>query len=303
MARTRLLKPEFFRSEDIAALSPLARLFFQGLWGIADRDGRLLDRPRRLALEILPYDNVDGEALLSEIARNPGLIVRYVSADGQICIQITNFEKHQKPHFKEPSLGLPAPDAANVGQNPDKPGLVAENPGGTVNVLPLPVSLPDPFSGSGNRSGESSPTGSGVPETPEAVFELLRSGGGKLTGRKLALLFAQVRVAEVPNSLPWSVPRNASDRDTQAAELEADPKALAEIVPTMRLVFAMAREGKVSKPDEILGDPSFAFGFWCSKLTKLREALRGISPRAPAAASADPDPYANVRRTGGRSAA
>src|SRR6476620_8645687 len=94
-----------------------SRLFFQGLWGIADKDGRLLDRPRRLAAEIFPYDVVDGEGMLAELAANPGLIIRYTTPDGRRCIQITNFTKHQSPHFREPSLGLPGPNECDVGQS------------------------------------------------------------------------------------------------------------------------------------------------------------------------------------------
>ena len=42
MARIRTIKPEFFTSDDICALSPLARLLYVGLWCEADREGRLV---------------------------------------------------------------------------------------------------------------------------------------------------------------------------------------------------------------------------------------------------------------------
>ena len=45
MARIRTIKPEFFTSEDIVALSPLARLLFIALWCEADREGRLVWKP------------------------------------------------------------------------------------------------------------------------------------------------------------------------------------------------------------------------------------------------------------------
>ena len=46
MARIRTIKPEFFTSDDICALSPRARLLYIGLWCEADREGRLVWAPR-----------------------------------------------------------------------------------------------------------------------------------------------------------------------------------------------------------------------------------------------------------------
>ena len=43
--RTRLLKPGFFMNEELARLPVRARLLFAGLWCLADREGRLEDRP------------------------------------------------------------------------------------------------------------------------------------------------------------------------------------------------------------------------------------------------------------------
>lgn len=58
MARTRSIKPSFFDNELLGGLSPLTRLLFIGLWGQADRAGRLEDRPLRLKKNILGYDDV-----------------------------------------------------------------------------------------------------------------------------------------------------------------------------------------------------------------------------------------------------
>ena len=48
MPRIRAIKPEFFTHERLAELSPIDRLFFIGLWTVADREGRLENRPQRL---------------------------------------------------------------------------------------------------------------------------------------------------------------------------------------------------------------------------------------------------------------
>lgn len=121
--RSRNIKPGFFKCEDLAECDPLARLLFAGLWGLADRDGRLEDRPKRIKAELLPFGNCDIEILLGQLVAN-GFIVRY-QVDEHKVIQVLNFAKHQRPHHKEPSLGLPPQDAKarNVsGDAPKVPG-------------------------------------------------------------------------------------------------------------------------------------------------------------------------------------
>ena len=46
MARARNIKPGFFRNADLVEMPIEARLLFIGLWTLADRSGRLEDRPR-----------------------------------------------------------------------------------------------------------------------------------------------------------------------------------------------------------------------------------------------------------------
>lgn len=107
MARIRTIKPEFFTHEGLAELSPLQRLFFIGLWTQADREGRLEDRPKRLKVILLPYDDCDIDSLLSDLA-DKGFIVRY-EVDGKALLEIPGFLKHQRPHPKEPTSDIPAP--------------------------------------------------------------------------------------------------------------------------------------------------------------------------------------------------
>lgn len=105
MPRTRDLRPGFFRNEELAELSPLTRLLFAGLWTIADREGRLEDRPKKIKIEVLPYDTCDVDMMLNELA-HMGFIKRYVVV-GQSFIKITNFSTHQKVHPKEPASLIP----------------------------------------------------------------------------------------------------------------------------------------------------------------------------------------------------
>jgi len=107
MARTRIIKPGFFKNEELAECSAFARLLFAGLWTLADREGRLEDRPKRIKADIFPYDNLDCDALLNELSEKK-FLVRYKS-EGQYYIQIVNFVKHQQPHHKEIQSVIPSP--------------------------------------------------------------------------------------------------------------------------------------------------------------------------------------------------
>jgi hypothetical protein len=107
MARARLLKPGFFANETLAELPFETRLLFSGLWTLADRDGRLEDRPIRIRAQLFPYDNVDAEKMLSELAA-AGFIVRYTVA-GARYIDIPKFLTHQRPHIREAASEIPGP--------------------------------------------------------------------------------------------------------------------------------------------------------------------------------------------------
>ena len=122
MARSRNIKPGFFMNDELAQIHPLGRLLFIGLWTIADREGRLEDRPARIKAETLPYDDCDVDKLLNDLARY-GFIIRY-EVDGVRYIQVANFTKHQNPHIKEKASEIPPPPQHYAGtvRTPDKNG-------------------------------------------------------------------------------------------------------------------------------------------------------------------------------------
>ena len=110
MARTRSIKPGFFDNEILGDLPALTRLLFIGLWCIADREGRLEDRPKRIRKALLGYDDVstnDVSSMLQEL-HDGGFVVRY-AIQGEDFIQIINFTKHQNPHIKEKGSEIPPP--------------------------------------------------------------------------------------------------------------------------------------------------------------------------------------------------
>lgn len=113
MARARNIKPGIFDNEELAALSPITRLLFIYLWMLADKSGRLEDRPARIQKQALGYDkNIDADELLTSL-HDSGFILRY-EAQGMRLIQIVNFQKHQTPHVREQASQLPGPEVSTA---------------------------------------------------------------------------------------------------------------------------------------------------------------------------------------------
>jgi hypothetical protein len=94
-----------------------ARLLFIGLWGLADREGRLEDRPARIKAELFAYDPFsvqDVDCWLQALAdADEAFIFRYSFAQCRY-IQVKNFNKHQAPHIKEQKSRIPAPNMPGV---------------------------------------------------------------------------------------------------------------------------------------------------------------------------------------------
>lgn len=146
MARARNIKPGFFSNDDLVELPFETRLLFIGLWTIADRSGRILDRPKKIKMDIFPGDSVDVDACLCQLAAS-GFILRY-EAMGVKAIQVSKWEKHQNPHVKEAMSTIPfngqteestvqAPDSHHAkpvkARNlPERAGLIPDS----LNLIP-----------------------------------------------------------------------------------------------------------------------------------------------------------------------
>lgn len=127
MARIRSVHPGFFTDEDIVEVSALARLLLIGLGVEADDKGLFPWKAKTLKMRIYPADNVDIDALLSELEAE-GLIRRY-EFEGKHYGAIRNFRKHQRPkspndvHPCPPEIlkyvGLEASDSGNGGAPTD----------------------------------------------------------------------------------------------------------------------------------------------------------------------------------------
>ena len=110
--RIRTVKPELFIHAELADLErevglPV-RLSFIGLFCAADRDGRFKWNPRRLGVQILPYDDVDFEVIMDALESNK-FIERY-EVEGKTYGCIPSFSKHQVINNRELDSIIPSPD-------------------------------------------------------------------------------------------------------------------------------------------------------------------------------------------------
>lgn len=135
MARARNIKPGLFKNEVLGVADPLYTLLFEGLWVLADRAGRLEDRPLRIKGEVFPYrDGIDMDAMLNWL-QTENFIVRYV-VDGKRFIQILNFTKHQNPHKNEAPSEIPERSGAcseKIGSAPESIGSARAD---SLNLIP-----------------------------------------------------------------------------------------------------------------------------------------------------------------------
>ena len=106
MARARNIKPALFKNELLGVADPMLTILFTSLWCLADKRGRLEDRPLRIKAETFPYrEGIDINVYLTELERLK-FIHRY-EISGLSIIQIINFDKHQNPHKTEKDSTLP----------------------------------------------------------------------------------------------------------------------------------------------------------------------------------------------------
>lgn len=98
--RIRTIKPEFWRSDDIAALDYFDRLLFIGLWSYVDDNGVGRDEERIIAADLFALDD-DPRETLARVSRglqhlsDAGLVDRY-TVEERDFLHITKWERHQK---------------------------------------------------------------------------------------------------------------------------------------------------------------------------------------------------------------
>jgi hypothetical protein len=175
--RMRVVKPDFYESETVGALSRWARQLLIGLFSYADDNGVQRDQAVSIASELFRFDLATDaseillaiEEGLAELAAS-GELKRY-RIDGAGYLQITNWALYQNP--SRPSKP----------RFPNPAGVVTYNPPKAPEDHPMETPLSphgDPTRGNGNGNGDGTylhPVRS--PETrknPNAAYQGQRRG-------------------------------------------------------------------------------------------------------------------------------
>ncbi len=112
MSSKRMVSGKLFEDEFFCGLTIIERLLWIGLIsGMADDQGRFLDKPILIKSRLFLYDDQIDEVLIEKAMRHleeGGIIVRYAAGDKKL-VQIKDWWQHQAPSWASPSM-FPAPD-------------------------------------------------------------------------------------------------------------------------------------------------------------------------------------------------
>lgn len=272
MPRSRNIKPGFFENEVLAECGPWARLCFAGLWTLADREGRLEDRPKRIKGDLFRFDSIEVEPLLVEL-QSHGFIERYRNAAGRF-IQIVAFAKHQSPHYSErPSVIAPPQHPESTPASVARPPEGSENSGAPTGPL-FPELAGDqddkPPEHSGNTPGvDAASRGGRNPLIPDSGFLIpdspsLRSGTSSLRSEVAAR-----RNALAPPTPPPFDGSNAEALNGRAVVALAEKWELPE-------AWGIDSEALGWKPAEVLREAERFRQYWVAGKGKgKRRTVRG----------------------------
>lgn len=224
MARSRNIKPALFKNEVLGDADPLLTILFIGLWTLADREGRLEDRPRRIKAEIFPYRECPDFNGYLTVLEQLGFIHRYSVSEVAI-IQILNFSKHQSPHKTEKGSELPeAPATTEFQESTVKAPL---NNGSVTDVAAL---IPDSL----NTDSLCIPVGEAAP--PEMNIWSLWTGMVGDTQGNRSFLGKQIKaygdepVAQALASLSTKNPRPAEPKEFLVGILKGNDHGAGEVL-------------------------------------------------------------------------
>lgn len=146
MARNRMLSPEFWLDEELAALSPHARLLYMGLWGICDDNfATFPNKEGWIKAQIFPYESVNIHQLLGELSVSTHLLL--FQENGEQFWYIKNFFKYQKverpskpkyPQFKPENQVLGEPSVSPLPEVKRREVKLKEVKGREEEVKPPP---------------------------------------------------------------------------------------------------------------------------------------------------------------------
>lgn len=299
--RARNIKPGFFKNEELATKDPLARLLFQGLWCMADREGRLEDRPARIKAEILPYDACDIESLLASLASGDDPFILRYESEGRRFIQVVHFAKHQNPHLKESKSTIPAPDQHSAGTMPASEKHQAstvqapeEHHAGTVQApcehgaSPADSLIPDSLNSLSEDKQTPSPLSSSPTETHPPEGKLSPKGNHFLSHIKGEKLRGEIKEAvsaidpERFNAYQWCQAKFSEKKFNPEAILhtlkrvtrEQDIKS--DLWPYANKIYEV-EDGKFNERDYIEGSREYRRGLSQGEIVRVGAVLRRLA--------------------------
>lgn len=152
--RARNIKPGFFKNEDLAECSFPARILFIGLWCLADWTGRMEYRPKKITVELFPYDaGIDIPSLIGELVSH-GFVHLY---GNDKYLEILRFTNHQNPHKNEEKTPSRLPCPSSFGFDTEQvPSRNGTAPADSLFLIPDSLIPDTPQS---EQNGAIAPTG------------------------------------------------------------------------------------------------------------------------------------------------
>jgi hypothetical protein len=223
MPRIRSIKPEFFKSAKIGALSARARLLFVGTWTEADDYGNLLGSAKYLSGAIFPFDSDATprrvNAWLQELT-DAALITPY-EVEGVRYLHIRGWDEHQKishpgaaraPDFPNGTVLAPEAEPHSSGDPPEQRRSRSDDP-------PLGAGSMEQGTGSSSREADPEPAANAagaaadLPTQPRPLAGLLALG----VMREVAVdLIAEHGPDNVRRQLEWLPARQGIKRPAAA---------------------------------------------------------------------------------------
>lgn len=114
MARIRSVKPDYWKSEDIAQLSWDARLVFIALWSYVDDNGVGRDNERLITAELFALEE-DPAATIAKVSRildelSRGLRITRYTHEGKAYLYVNGWEHQRIDRPNKPRYPLPTDD-------------------------------------------------------------------------------------------------------------------------------------------------------------------------------------------------
>lgn len=237
------------------------RLLFAGLWTIADKAGRLEDRPKKIKINVFPADNVEIDTMLQAL-HDLKFITRY-SVAGVAYIQVNNWTKHQNPHHTEKESVIPPFNGGLTVIEPLEPSESRKDDGGNPADSLIPDSLiPEKKPMSGKPDGVASEILAYLNVKTGKAFRPVRAN--------LSLIQARIRESACPDDLKAVI-------DVKVAQWGDDPK-MAEYLRPETLFGATKFAGYVGE----IAKPKGPAEWWVKEGFGSRESALRNGAKEPA---------------------